>query len=69
MYTVDSALGNRAENREKIRHKAGEWVRADVHTNGIESSCISASAVPAQACEGPVCEAGCSLVSQRLADE
>ena len=45
VYTDDSALYNRAENCEKIRHKAGEWVRGDVQRHrvllhlGISCSC------------------------------
>jgi hypothetical protein len=37
VYTDESAVYNLVGNHERVKHKSGEWVRGDVHTNGIES--------------------------------
>ncbi len=36
-YTDDSAVYNNLPKRESVNHSAGEYVRGQAHTNGIES--------------------------------
>ena len=37
VFADESAVYNRVGSHEAVQHKSGEWVRADVHTSGIES--------------------------------
>ena len=37
LYTDESKLYGKLSNREAVKHSAGEYVRGDVSTNGIES--------------------------------
>ena len=37
VYTDEAAAYDRVPNREKVRHSAGEYVRQQAHTNGVES--------------------------------
>ena len=37
VYTDESSVYNHVGNHKSVKHKSGEWVRGEVHTNGIES--------------------------------
>ena len=37
VYTDESKVYGRVENREAVKHSRGEYVRGEAHTNGIES--------------------------------
>lgn len=37
VYTDDSKIYTRLDNHESVNHSHGEYVRGDVHTNGVES--------------------------------
>lgn len=37
LFTDESRIYDRIDNRETVKHKNGEYVRGAVHTNGIES--------------------------------
>lgn len=37
VYTDQSSIYNKVDNHEAVKHTKGEYVRGEVHTNGIES--------------------------------